>query len=469
LRHWVWAMAVQGIFNLKFLGPISFAILILGALGFTQEAEATSFTATQNGDWNVGSTWVGGVAPITITSGDIVSIPSGITVTIPSGVTIIVFSGGTINNFGTIINNSQNFGNFGTINNSGTINNNSGGNISNFGTINNFGTIINNSDSILQNAGTGSTINNSGLITNNGFLFNGGTGTINNFGNIENFGELENTSRATINNFCGSSFINEDDSILNFGIINGVNLISGEPVEDREGTTTEIFCSTGGGAHESPTIGKNRAGIQIVPSNGICIDAQCWTVTEFDTGFKLLPLLSSSHTITNTIFCNEGVQECDYVGVSFMTSTDLFGELVMMVEAQKTDGEWAISWYDPQDFIHDPGDYLVGDPRGAITFTAQIVNDAGFISQNGNFLLTSFTIDFKNKDTGELVIRIQVGDDERGQSTFWFNEGVEIIDSDAYPSIETEFENPLEIDSLCLNEDPDYRYSCAFAKKIQLH
>ena len=57
--------------------------------------------------------------------------------------------------------------------------------------------------------------------------------------------------------------------------------------------------------------------------------------------------------------------------------------------------------------------------------------------------------------------------EEGGQSTFWFNEGVEIIDSDAYPSIETEFEKPLEIDSLCLNEDPNYRYSCGFAKILE--
>ncbi len=237
-------------------------------------------------------------------------------------------------------------------------------------------------------------------------------------------------------------------------------------------TAEEKDCPSsteGGGGHEPPTIGKNRAGIQIVTSDGICIDPlknpeQCWTVTEFDTGFKLLPLLTSPHTITNTIFCNEGVQECDYVGISFMTSTDQFGELVMMVEAQKTNGDWTISWYDPQDFIQDPDD----DPRGEITFTVQIVDGTGTISQDGHFLLTSFTINFKNKDTGELVIRIQVGDEERGIGTFWFNEGVEIIDSDAYPSIETAYENPLEIDSLCLNEDPDYRYSCAFAKKLQL-
>jgi len=255
------------------------------------------------------------------------------------------------------------------------------------------------------------------------------------------------------------------DTIINEGIINGVNLISGALVEDEGGTTTEIFCSTGGGDHESPTIGKNSAGIQMVKSKGICIDPpRCWTVTEFDTDFKLLQLLTSRHTITNTIFCNEGVQECDYVGISFMTSTDRFGEVVMMVEAQKTNGVWTINWYDPQDFIHDPDDYPVGDSRGAITFTVQIVNDAGILSENGNFLLTSFTFDSKPKTTSDLVLRIQVGDEEYGQGTFWFNEGVKFIDKYSYPYVETEYENPLEIDSLCLNEDSTYRYSCAFAE-----
>jgi len=268
---------------------------------------------------------------------------------------------------------------------------------------------------------------------------------------------------------CGSDLVNtasldpanQDGGISSNDSDSATVKVRGAVIPNGEIEVREPCPSRGGGGdHEAPTIGKNRAGIQIVPSNGICIDPlknpeQCWTVTEFDTGFELLPLLSSSHTITNTIFCNEGVQECNYVGVSFMTSTDLFGELVMMVEAQKKDGEWIISWYDPQDFIQDPDD----DPRGEITFTAQI---------EGDFLLTSFTINFKNKDTGELVIRIQVGDEERGIGTFWFNEGVEFKDTDAYPSIETEYKKSLEIAPLCLNEDPDYRYSCAFAEKVQL-
>ena len=217
-----------------------------------------------------------------------------------------------------------------------------------------------------------------------------------------------------------------------------------------------VSSTGGGGAHEPPTIGMNMAGSQQMVTRGMGIDGQFWTVTQFfHEEMKLIQMLSGSHTISNTIFCNEGVNECDYVGIAFTRGICKFNDPVMKVEAQKTDGEWIISWYDPQDFIQDPDDAI----PGKITFSAQIT---------GDFLITSFTINFKNKDTGELVIGVQVRDVELGVRTFWFNEGVEFIDSDAYPSIVTEFENTLEIDSLCLNENPDYRYSCAFAKKVQL-
>jgi len=219
------------------------------------------------------------------------------------------------------------------------------------------------------------------------------------------------------------------------------------------GVCVDIEASTkGAGGHEPPTIGKNYAGDNQIVTNGICIDAQCWTVTEnFHVDFELVELLTSPHTISNTIFCNEGVQECDYVGVAFTKDFD-FNDPVMKVEAKKTNGEWTISWYDPQDFIQDPDD----DIPGEITFTAQIIDD--------NFLVTSFTIVFKNKDTGELVIGIQVRDEERGVRTFWFNEGVEFIDKDRYPYVETAYEKPLDVKPLCLNEDPYYRNSCAFDK-----
>jgi len=156
-----------------------------------------------------------------------------------------------------------------------------------------------------------------------------------------------------------------------------------DPEPEEDCPIVEPSPPTPAGAHEPPTIGMNMGGnIQIV-TNGMGIDGQFWTVTQFyHEEMKLMRLLTSPHTISNTIFCNEGVQECDYVGIAFTTKEFDFNDAVMKVEAKKTNGEWAISWYDPQDFIQDPDD----DIPGEITFTADI---------EGNFLLTSINLRIK--------------------------------------------------------------------------
>ena len=167
----------------------------------------------------------------------------------------------------------------------------------------------------------------------------------------------------------------------------------------KEGTPTDNDTK-GAGGHEPPTIGMNSAGNYQIVTNGMGIDGQFWTVTQpYHEEMKLIQMLTSPHTISNTIFCNEGVQECNFVGVAFTTKDFDYNNAVMKVEAKKTNGEWTISWYDPQDFIQDPDDAI----PGKITFTADI---------EGDFLFTSFTIVFKNKDTGELIIGIQVRDVE---------------------------------------------------------
>ena len=38
-----------------------------------------------------------------------------------------------------------------------------------------------------------------------------------------------------------------------------------------------------------------------------------------------------------------------------------------------------------------------------------------------------------------------------------------IEDRFAYPTVDTAFDEPLNIPDTCINEDPTYRYSCAFA------
>jgi hypothetical protein len=48
----------------------------------------TSFTATQDGDWDDAATWGGAGPPLVVAAGDTVDIPTGIEVTIPAGLTV---------------------------------------------------------------------------------------------------------------------------------------------------------------------------------------------------------------------------------------------------------------------------------------------------------------------------------------------------------------------------------------------
>jgi len=218
-----------------------------------------------------------------------------------------------------------------------------------------------------------------------------------------------------------------------------------------------IFASTGSSGstgHEPPTIGKSLDGVRQVVDGGISIDAQTWTVTQgYHQEFELLQMLSSPHTISNVIHCAKGVQYCNYIAVGFMGLTDDFNNPVMTVSASKDHlGSWTLNWFDPDDFISDPDDAVAGD----IVFVPQIIDN--------NLLGTSFTIDFKNKDTGQLKMGIQVRDSYNGVRNFYFNEGVEFIDADAYPAAESAYDNPIEVEPLCFGQNNPDRNSCQFAK-----
>jgi len=223
-------------------------------------------------------------------------------------------------------------------------------------------------------------------------------------------------------------------------------------IDDGEGF---VCVKTGGGTgHEPPSIGKSLDGVRQLVDGGIDIDGQTWTVTQpYHQEFELLRMLSSSHTISNTIYCAKGVQYCNYIAVGFMGLTDDFNNPVMTVSASKDyQGTWTLGWYDPDDFISDPGDAVAGD----IVFVPQIIDN--------NLLGTSFTIDFNNKDTGQLKLGIQVRDSYNGVRNFFFNEGVEFIDADAYPAVNAAYDKPIEVEPLCFGQNNPDRNSCAFAK-----
>jgi len=211
------------------------------------------------------------------------------------------------------------------------------------------------------------------------------------------------------------------------------------------------FVKTGGGGeHEPPTIGKNYAGDnQVVPAKGIGIDGQYWTVTQdFNVDFELVQMLTSEHTISNTIYCNFGANTCNHITLSAGPYQEDINAALWKVSADKNFlGEITLT-------VDDPDDYL-----GVASFTSQI--------QAEKYWFTSFTIDFKKPMPG-MMLGVQVWDTYGGVRNFYFNDGIEIIDTYGYPYVDTEFEPPLDVPRLCLSDDPDKRTSCAFAEKMQL-
>jgi len=212
----------------------------------------------------------------------------------------------------------------------------------------------------------------------------------------------------------------------------------------------ELDCPLlGGGGHEPPTIGMNLAGnYQIVP-DGIGIDGQFWTVTEnFHEDFELVQMLTSTHTISNRIYCANGVNTCNHITLSSAPYGTDINSAIWKVSADKNFlGELTIT-------VDDPDSYL-----GDTTCTSQV--------QAEKYWFTTCTIDFKISTPG-MMLGVQVWDIYGGVRNFYFNDGIEIIDTYGYPYVDTEYEQSLDVPRLCLSDDPDKRTSCAFAEKVQL-
>ncbi len=223
-----------------------------------------------------------------------------------------------------------------------------------------------------------------------------------------------------------------------------ITIRGGFPPILKAGDTQKAGSSCGGTSHEPPTIGKNKAGTKQLVENGFCIDADCFTVTKlFHEEFKLYEMMSGTHTLSTLVYCAQGVQHCNYSAIGIMPYDKDMNDAVWKIEMKGNHlGEWTPVIYDPEGFL------------GEVTITTQIVSD--------KFLSVSYTIEFKNKQTPPMKVGVQLRDDKNGVRNFYFNEGVKFNDSDAYPYVETSFEQPLKVEKICINPLPHDRDSCGF-------
>ncbi|HSG74273.1 MAG TPA: hypothetical protein VLA01_03645 [Nitrosopumilaceae archaeon] len=396
-----------------------------------------------DGIWNGLTSTCTKPSTLTIIGTDTLIIPNDVTLALSTDFNLI--NQGGIVNFGTITI-------AGTSNDEGQLRNEGTASISNFGTITITGISEQSGWFLNQNSAM---LINSGTITIDGINFNSGQLRNINSANIENSGKITITGINDVSGLVlnGSVLTNTGSIIITFNIDNTggfifndcgeitFSIIIGNEIEN----VPFLNCIFGtSNAYEDPTIGKSNAGKQVV-ENGICIDVKCWTVTEhYHQDFELVEMLSdSTHTITTTVFCHNGVYKCNYVAFGISPYGTNINESVWKIILQKDHlDNWTMKVIDPNGFL------------GEVTSATQIVSDARYLS-------ASATIEFK-KPTPGMILNIEVRDSNGGYRDFKFNDGVAIVDVYAYPSIETSYELPLVIKPLCLNENSNKRYTCAF-------
>ena len=202
---------------------------------------------------------------------------------------------------------------------------------------------------------------------------------------------------------------------------------------------------------EAPTIGRNEVGSQQMVKDGICIDQQCWTVSSyFHEDFELVQMLSGEHTVSLTILCDRGVQSCSHVGLSTIPIGFFdVNKAIWKVELDNNFGreDWKITKTDPQNMLGD------------VTFTVQI--------QDNRYLVVSFTIDFVKPTGDNVVLGVHLWDEIRSLRNFYFNEGIEVMDSYAYPTTQTSYEKSLAAPDVCLaEEESNHRTTCVFVNNL---
>jgi len=244
----------------------------------------------------------------------------------------------------------------------------------------------------------------------------------------------------------------------NLGSSNDDYLLAGLACDDF---VPAPLASSGGSQHEPPSFGENQARDGWYHRDAFCLDAECYDITsDYVVPFDLIELETGVHTWSITVYCNKGVQDCTHVGLSvqdYKTDVNSADWLVEIDLPTSTIGdEWALKVYDP------PTDELPDGYLGEVTATTQIIEIG-----NTSLLLASFTIDHIAPMPDGKQFGLHAWDRDRGVTNSYQNHGIMIEDRFAYPTVDTAFDEPLNIPGTCINEDSTYRYSCAFSLKQQ--
>jgi len=225
-------------------------------------------------------------------------------------------------------------------------------------------------------------------------------------------------------------------------------------IESREVISTS---QSGNLPYRDPNLGDVKHGQG--HDNGFCMNLNCINVNGLFNHFSETTIpQGSTQTFTVLVNCPRGANTCNHISLAgALPDADFYDDRwSATVDRQVGSDNWDLTVYNPFGEI------------GEVTVTVQSVDES--------FVTASFNIQFLipgsigtpdgigDPQENNRHIHVTVWDSNRGASNYIFNEGIYVDDIYAYPQVETSYETPLEVEPLCLNENSNKRYTCAFDK-----
>jgi len=227
---------------------------------------------------------------------------------------------------------------------------------------------------------------------------------------------------------------------------------------DAVGAISSAPSGTSSTPYQDPNLGDVRHGRG--HDNGFCMNLNCINVNGLFNHFSETTVpQGSTQTFTVLVNCPRGANTCNHISLAgALPDADFYDDRwSVTVDRQVNSDNWDLTVYNPFGEIGDD-----------VTVTVQLVGQS--------FVTASFNIPFLipgSIGTPDGVgvpqennrhIHVTVWDSNGGASNYIFNEGIFVDDIYVYPQVETSFDESLEYDQICVNENINKRYSCAFDK-----
>ncbi len=227
---------------------------------------------------------------------------------------------------------------------------------------------------------------------------------------------------------------------------------------DAIGAISSAPSGSGNLPYPDPNLGDVRHGQG--HENGFCMNLNCINVNGLFNHFSETTVpQGSTQTFTVLVNCPRGASTCNHISLAgALPAADFYDDRwSVTVNRQVGTDNWVLTVYNP-----------FGEIADDVTVTVQPVGQS--------FVTASFNIPFLipgsvgthdgigDPQENNRHIHVTVWDSNGGASNYIFNEGIYVDDIYAYPQVETSYEKPLEVEKLCLNENPNKRYTCAFDK-----